>query len=110
MTSVMVIKIPANKVFILVVMVVIFVSLSSEDVDASSRELFKSPGITIVTAEEDVKSFEMSELPTTFKRGDLKSRHQEFRRRHKRPLKGERSTLGRLLAPEDSTEPPSDGP
>ncbi|BBN04454.1 hypothetical protein MPTK1_3g04770 [Marchantia polymorpha subsp. ruderalis] len=101
----MMIKIPANKVFILVVMVVIVVSWRFEDVDASSRELFRSPGITIVTAEEDVKSFEMFELPTDFKPGDLKSAHREF----KRPLKGERSTLRRLLAPEDSRKPPSNG-
>ncbi|KAG6543265.1 hypothetical protein Mapa_015179 [Marchantia paleacea] len=110
MTNMMVIIKSANRVvsgelFILVVMII--VCLMSEDVDASSRDLFRSPGIKIITAEEEIKSLKISELTTEIKTGSLRSRHLEFRQRYKRPLKEEQSTLRRLLAPQDSRRPPA---
>ncbi|PTQ43894.1 hypothetical protein MARPO_0022s0002 [Marchantia polymorpha] len=89
-----------SELFILVVM--ILVCLMSEDVEGSAPDSFRSPGIMVITAEDETKSLKISEPATDYKTGSLRSRHLKLPRRHKRPLKAEQSTRRRLRAPMNS--------
>ncbi|BBN04501.1 hypothetical protein MPTK1_3g05210 [Marchantia polymorpha subsp. ruderalis] len=99
-------RVVRGELCILVVMVL--VCLMSEDVDASAPDSFRSPGIMVITSEEEIKSFKISEPATDYKTGSLRSIHLKLPQRHTRPLKAEQSTRRRLRAPpQDSYEAPS---
>ncbi|OAE23966.1 hypothetical protein AXG93_3368s1020 [Marchantia polymorpha subsp. ruderalis] len=96
-------RVVRGELCILVVM--ILVCLMFEDVDASAPDSFRSPGIMVITSEEETKPFKISEPATDYKTGSPQSRHLQLPQRHKRQ---KQSTRRRLLAPpQDSYQPPA---